>query len=140
MNNAKRAEIFERLREHDPNPTTELHYESAFELLVAVILSAQATDVSVNKATAKLYAEARTPQAILDLGEAGLKRYVKSIGLYNAKAKNIIKTCRILLQQHSGEVPRELESTDRPGCRRQGLLRLDLASELFFRLRSRPGS
>lgn len=107
MNNAKRAEIFERLREHDPDPTTELHYQSAFELLVAVILSAQATDVSVNKATSRLYAKARTPQAILDLGEAGLKRYVKSIGLYNAKAKNIIKTCRILLQQHGGEVPRD---------------------------------
>jgi len=107
MNNAKRAQIFARLRDNDPQPTTELHYASAFELLVAVILSAQATDVSVNKATAKLYAEARTPQAMLELGEAGLKHYVKSIGLYNAKAKNIIKTCRILMQQHAGEVPRD---------------------------------
>ncbi len=107
MNSAKRAQIFARLREHDPQPTTELHYRSPFELLIAVILSAQATDVSVNKATAKLYAKARTPRAMLNLGEAGLKRYVKSIGLYNAKAKNIIKTCRLLLHEHGGEVPRD---------------------------------
>jgi endonuclease-3 len=107
MNNTKRAQIFARLREHDPQPTTELHYASPFELLVSVILSAQATDVSVNKATAKLYAKANTPQAILKLGEAGLKRYIKTIGLFNSKAKNIIQTCRILIEQHAGEVPRD---------------------------------
>ena len=105
MNKAKRAEIFRRLREHNPNPTTELHYNSPFELLIAVILSAQATDVGVNKATARLFPVANTPQAILDLGEDGLKKYIKTIGLYNSKAKNIIATCRILLEKHSGEVP-----------------------------------
>ncbi len=107
MNAAKRAQIFARLRDHNPHPTTELAYGSAFELLISVILSAQATDVSVNKATARLYAKANTPQAILELGENGLKQYVKSIGLYNSKAKNIIKTCRILLERHAGEVPRD---------------------------------
>ena len=107
MNAEKRAQIFARLRDHDPNPTTELAYGSVFELLVSVVLSAQATDVSVNKATEKLYAKANTPQTMLALGEAGLRRYIKSIGLFNSKAKNIIKTCRILIDQYGGEVPRD---------------------------------
>ena len=105
MNKAKRTEIFERLRDADPEPETELQYGSPFELLVAVILSAQATDVGVNKATAKLFPVANTPQAILDLGEDGLKDYVKTIGLYNSKAANIIKTCRALVDEHDGRVP-----------------------------------
>ena len=107
MNPAKRQQIFERLRQHNPEPRTELHYSSDFELLIAVVLSAQATDVSVNKATAKLYPVANTPQAILDLGVDGLKPYIKTIGLYNSKAENIIKTCRILVEQYHGKVPRE---------------------------------
>ena len=105
MNQEKRREIFERLRAADPNPTTELQHETPFQLLVSVILSAQATDRGVNKATAGLYAVAGTPQAILDLGEKGLKQYIKTIGLYNTKAANIIKTCRLLVEQHNGEVP-----------------------------------
>ncbi len=105
MNADKRAEIFCRLSEHIPNADTELNYSSPFELLVAVILSAQATDVGVNRATAGLYPVANTPAAILKLGEAGLKKYIKTIGLYNTKAKNIIKTCRILAEQHDGQVP-----------------------------------
>lgn len=105
MNAAKRLEIFRRLHETNPNPATELHYQSPFELLVAVILSAQATDVSVNKATAKLYPVANTPQAILALGEQGLASYIRTIGLYNSKAKNIIKTCQLLLERHNGQVP-----------------------------------
>jgi endonuclease-3 len=105
MNREKRTEIFHRLQAHNPNPTTELKYDSPFELLIAVILSAQATDVGVNKATAKLFPIANTPQAILDLGEDGLKEYIKTIGLYNSKAKNIIATCRILLKKHAGKVP-----------------------------------
>ena len=105
MNKAKRTEIFTRLRDANPSPKTELQYNSSFELLVAVILSAQATDVGVNKATAKLYPVANTPQAILDLGEDGLKSYVKTIGLYNSKAANIMKTCRALVDEHDGEVP-----------------------------------
>lgn len=120
MNQDKRAQIFSRLRENDPNPTTELHYASPFELLVSVILSAQATDVSVNKATEKLYVKANTPQAILKLGETGLKRYVKSIGLFNAKAKNIIKTCSMLIDQHAGEVPRDRDALEAlPGVGRK---------------------
>ena len=107
MNPAKRAEIFRRLREANPKPTTELEYATPFQLLVAVILSAQATDVGVNKATRKLFPVAGTPQAILALGEAGLKRYISSIGLFNAKAKNVIATCRALVEEHGGEVPRE---------------------------------
>ena len=106
MNRDKRTEIYRRLREHIPKPETELRYASPFELLVSVILSAQATDISVNKATAELYPVANTPQAILDLGEAGLKRYIRKIGLYNSKAKNIIATCKRLLAEHVGEVPR----------------------------------
>ncbi len=106
MNPQERAEIYQRLRAQNPKPKTELRYASPFELLVAVILSAQATDISVNKATAKLYAVANTPASILALGEDGLKRYIRTIGLFNSKAKNIIATCEILLQQHAGEVPK----------------------------------
>jgi len=105
MNRQKRYEIFSRLREANPHPTTELRYSTPFELLIAVILSAQATDVGVNKAIAKLYPVANTPQAILDLGLDDLKEYVKTIGLYNSKAENIIKTCRILIDEHGGKVP-----------------------------------
>lgn len=105
MNASKRAEIFRRLAEHNPNPDTELHYQSPFELLISVILSAQATDIGVNKATARLYPVANTPDAILALGEDGLKSYIKTIGLFNTKAKNIIRTCRILLDEHGGTVP-----------------------------------
>ena len=94
VNKQKRIEIFSRLRAANPHPTTELNYDSPFELLIAVILSAQATDVGVNKATASLYPVANTPQAILDLGLAGLKRHIRTIGLFNSKAENIIKTCR----------------------------------------------
>ena len=106
MNREKRTHIFNTLRERMPAPTTELEYGSPFELLVAVILSAQATDVGVNKATQKLYPVANTPEAILALGVEGLKRYIRTIGLYNNKAENIIKTCRILIEEHDGEVPR----------------------------------
>ena len=106
MNRDKRISIYSTLRERMPEPTTELEYESPFELLIAVILSAQATDVSVNKATQKLYPVANTPDSILALGVEGLKPYIKTIGLFNSKAENIIKTCRILLDEHDGEVPR----------------------------------
>jgi len=105
MNKQKREEIFQRLQQANPSPTTELAYNTPFELLISVILSAQATDISVNKATAKLYQIANTPQAILKLRETGLKEYIKTIGLYNSKASNIIKTCQILIEQHYGEVP-----------------------------------
>ena len=105
MNREKRIQIFSRLRENNPNPTTELNYDSPFELLVAVILSAQATDVGVNKATDKLFPAANTPEAILALGVDGLKKYIKTIGLFNAKAENIIKTCQILIDQHNSTVP-----------------------------------
>ena len=107
MNQQKRRQILERLREANPHPTTELHYRTPFELLIAVILSAQATDVSVNKATAQLYPLANTPAAILALGLEGLKSYIKTIGLYNSKAENILKTCQMLLSQHGGEVPED---------------------------------
>ncbi|NIJ78080.1 endonuclease-3 [Xanthomonas campestris] len=100
-------EMFARLRELNPHPTTELEYTTPFELLIAVLLSAQATDVGVNKATRKLYPVANTPRDILDLGEEGLKRYIATIGLFNAKAKNVIATCRILLEQHGGQVPHD---------------------------------
>ncbi|AMO57936.1 endonuclease III [Endozoicomonas montiporae] len=120
MNKQKRTEIFTRLRDQNPNPTTELNYSSSFELLIAVILSAQATDVGVNKATDKLYPVANTPQAILDLGLDGLKSYVKTIGLYNAKAENIIKTCAMLLELHNGEVPDNREALEAlPGVGRK---------------------
>lgn len=105
MNREKRTAIFSILRERMPAPTTELEYENPFELLVAVVLSAQATDISVNKATAKLFPVASTPEAILSLGVDGLKRYIRTIGLFNNKAENIIKACRILIDKHSGEVP-----------------------------------
>lgn len=110
MNKQKRTEIFERLKAANPAPTTELEYGSTFELLIAVMLSAQATDVGVNKATRKLFPVANTPRAILDLGEDGLKSYISTIGLYNSKAKNVIKTCRALLDDHDGEVPRTREA------------------------------
>ena len=120
MNRQKRQQIFERLRADNPHPTTELNYASPFELLIAVILSAQATDKGVNKATAKLFPQANTPQAILDLGEAGLKHYIKTIGLFNSKAKNIIQTCRILQEEHGGEVPRERHALEAlPGVGRK---------------------
>ena len=112
MNQAKRIEILTRLREQNPHPTTELEYNSPFELLIAVILSAQATDKGVNKATAKLFPVANTPQAILDLGLEGLKEYIKTIGLYNSKAENIIKTCRDLFEKHNGEVPENREALE----------------------------
>ena len=105
MNKQKRTEIFTRLRGANPKPTPELHYSNPFELLIAVILSAQATDVGVNKATDKLYPVANTPEAILALGVDGLKEYIKTIGLFNSKAENVIKTCRSLLEQHGSEVP-----------------------------------
>ncbi|MDO9813922.1 endonuclease III [Glaesserella parasuis] len=112
MNKEKRIEILTRLRNENPHPTTELNYSNPFELLIAVILSAQATDVGVNKATAKLYPVANTPQAILDLGLDGLKEYIKTIGLYNNKAENIIKTCRDLIEKHNGEVPQTREELE----------------------------
>jgi len=120
MKPAERYELFRRLRELNPAPTTELEYRTPFELLIAVLLSAQATDVGVNKATRKLYPVANTPQAMLDLGEDGLKRYIGTIGLFNAKAKNVIATCRILLEQHGGEVPRSREALESlPGVGRK---------------------
>jgi len=120
MNKEKRYEIFRRLRENNPNPTTELEYKTTFELLIAVILSAQATDVSVNKATAKLYPVANTPAAILKLGVKGLTPYIKTIGLFNSKAENVIKTCQILLEQHGGEVPEDRKALEAlPGVGRK---------------------
>ena len=120
MKRADVVELFSRLRELDPHPTTELEYRTPFELLIAVILSAQATDVGVNKATRRLYPVAATPQAILDLGEDGLKRHIATIGLYNAKAKNIIATCRILVERYGGEVPRSREALEAlPGVGRK---------------------
>ncbi|MEO1247153.1 MAG: endonuclease III [Pseudomonadota bacterium] len=109
MNREKRHAIFATLRAANPEPRTELEYDSPFELLVAVILSAQATDVGVNKATRKLYPVANTPEAIHALGVAGLTRYIRTIGLFNSKAKNIIQTCRILIDEHDSEVPRTRE-------------------------------
>ena len=120
MRLADRKEFFRRLQSVNPKPETELVYSTAFELLIAVILSAQATDVGVNKATRKLYAVANTPLAILDLGEDGLKKYIRTIGLYNSKAANIIKACRIILEQHGGEVPRDRKSLESlPGVGRK---------------------
>lgn len=107
MNNAQRQAFFATLKTHNPEPTTELNYSTPFELLIAVILSAQATDVSVNKATDKLYPVANTPQAILELGVDGLKSYIKTIGLFNSKAENIIKTCQQLIELHHGDVPED---------------------------------
>jgi len=120
VNPQKRQAIFARLRAANPQPRTELTYASAFELLVAVILSAQATDKSVNKATAGLFRAANTPASILALGERGLSKYIRSIGLYNAKAKNIIATCRMLLERHGGEVPTTREALEElPGVGRK---------------------
>lgn len=120
MNKQKRAEIFARWKEDNPNPTTELEFNSTFELLIAVLLSAQATDVSVNKATAKLFPVANTPQAMYDLGVEGLKEYIKTIGLYNAKAENAIKTCKALIDKHGGEVPEDREALEAlPGVGRK---------------------
>lgn len=107
MNKDKRREIFARLQAQNPNPSTELEYSSPFELLIAVILSAQATDVGVNKATKKLYPVANTPEAIYALGVDGLKNYIKTIGLFNSKAENVIKTCRMLIDEHDSVVPDE---------------------------------
>jgi len=107
MNAAKRFEIFARLREQNPKPTTELRYQTPFELLVAVILSAQATDISVNKATQKLFSIAKTPEQIKALGVDGLKPYIRTIGLFNTKAENIIKTCQLLIDQHKSQVPQQ---------------------------------
>ncbi|MES9846401.1 MAG: endonuclease III [Candidatus Sedimenticola sp. 6PFRAG5] len=107
MNKDKRKKIFQRLRDANPNPTTELNYASPFELLIAVILSAQATDRGVNKATAKLFPLANTPEAILALGEEGLKAHIKTIGLYNSKAANIMKTCEILAEQYPASIPED---------------------------------
>ena len=107
MNKQKRIEIFSRLREQNPKPTTELNFSNEFELLIAVILSAQATDVSVNKAIGPLFKVANTPEAIYKLGEKKLKHYIKTIGLYNTKAKNVIKTCKILAQDYAGKVPED---------------------------------
>ena len=120
MNRQKRGEIFERLRAENPKPTTELNFGSPFELLVSVILSAQATDVGVNRATGPLFAVANTPQAIAALGVAGLKDYIRSIGLYNTKAENVVRMCEILLAEHGGEVPRSREALEAlPGVGRK---------------------
>jgi endonuclease III len=120
MNPAKRREIFLRLQAANPNPTTELVHSTPFELLVAVILSAQATDKSVNLATRELFPVANTPRKILDLGEAGLREYVQRIGLYQAKSKHIIQTCRMLLEQHDGQVPQTREALEAlPGVGRK---------------------
>lgn len=120
MNKEKRYEIFRRLREDNPHPTTELNFNSPFELLIAVILSAQATDVGVNKATDKLYPVANTPEAIYALGVEGLSEYIKTIGLFNSKAKNVIETCRLLIELHGSQVPDNREALEAlPGVGRK---------------------
>ncbi|MBD8491654.1 endonuclease III [Pseudomonas syringae] len=120
MNAAKRQEIFRRLHEDNPDPRTELAYTTPFELLVAVTLSAQATDVSVNKATARLFPVANTPEAIYALGVEGLSAYIKTIGLYNSKARNVIETCRLLIERHNSEVPQTREALEAlPGVGRK---------------------
>ena len=120
MNKDKRRQILERLRADNPNPQTELNWSTPFELLIAVLLSAQATDVSVNKATDKLYPVANTPQGLLDLGVDGVKEYIKTIGLFNSKAENVIKTCKILIDQYGGEVPENREALEAlPGVGRK---------------------
>ncbi len=120
MNASRRAELYRRLAEANPAPTTELNYRSEFELLVSVILSAQATDISVNKATADLFPVASTPAAMLELGEERLKGYIRTIGLFNSKAANIIKACRILVDRHGGEVPRARDALEAlPGVGRK---------------------
>jgi len=120
MTPRQRAALFRRLQKANPQPATELVYQSPFELLVAVILSAQATDVSVNKATAGLFEVANTPAAMLALGESGLKHHIRTIGLFNTKAKNILRTCRTLLDEHGGAVPRDREALEAlPGVGRK---------------------
>ncbi|MDC1528833.1 endonuclease III [Gammaproteobacteria bacterium] len=120
MNKAKRTEIFTRLRNENPTPTTELKYASTFELLIAVMLSAQATDVSVNKATEKLFPVANSPEAIVALGESKVRNYIKTIGLFNTKAANVIKTCKILVEQHDSQVPNTREALEAlPGVGRK---------------------
>lgn len=120
MNKAKRLEILTRLRDDNPNPETELDFTTPFELLVAVTLSAQATDVSVNKATAKLFPKANTPQGILDIGLESLREHIKTIGLYNSKANNVYKMCQILIDKHGGEVPENREALEAlPGVGRK---------------------
>ncbi len=120
MNSKKRYEIFSRLREHIKQPRSELQYRSNFELLISVLLSAQATDVSVNKATAKLYPVANTPQKMLALGEDGVKHYIKTIGLFNSKAKNVVATCKLLIEQHDSVVPQDRSSLEAlPGVGRK---------------------
>ncbi len=120
MNKQKRQQIFEKLRAENPNPKTELEYSSPFELLISVLLSAQSTDVGVNKATRKLYPAANTPQAIYDLGLEGLKTYIKTIGLFNTKAANVIKTCKILINEHNSVIPESREALEAlPGVGRK---------------------
>jgi len=120
MNKTKRTEIFTRLRNENPSPTTELKYASNFELLIAVMLSAQATDVSVNKATEKLFPVANSPEAIVALGESKVRNYIKTIGLFNTKAANVIKTCKILVEQHDSQVPNTREALEAlPGVGRK---------------------
>ncbi len=120
MNKEKRTQIFSRWRDANPHPTTELEYSSVFELLIAVILSAQATDLSVNKATATLFAAANTPQKMLELGVDGVKQHIKSIGLFNSKAENVIKTCKALVENHEGTVPDERHALEAlPGVGRK---------------------
>jgi endonuclease-3 len=120
VNRSKRQQIFERLRAANPNPTTELEYGNPFQLLIAVILSAQSTDVGVNKATRALFKRIKTPKTMLKLGEDGLKEYIKTIGLFNTKARNIIKTCTLLEEQHNGKVPEDRESLEAlPGVGRK---------------------
>ena len=120
MNKTKRIEFLTRLRKKNPSPTTELRYSSSFELLISVILSAQATDISVNKVTEQLFKKAGTPEAMYALGEQSLKSFIKSIGLFNTKAKNVIKACRILIDEHDSEVPKDRESLEKlPGVGRK---------------------
>ena len=120
MNKAIREQLFSRLARQNPNPQTELRYSSSFELLISVILSAQATDVGVNRATRGLYKAANTPQSIYDLGIDGLKEYIKTIGLFNTKAKNIIQTCKILIDQHASKVPEDRDALEAlPGVGRK---------------------
>src|SRR5690554_828236 len=120
MNADKRRQIFERLRNENPNPTTELEYNSTFQLLIAVLLSAQATDVGVNKATRELFRVAPTPETMLALGVDGVKKYINTIGLFNTKAENVIKTCRMLIDQHGSQVPDTREALEAlPGVGRK---------------------
>ena len=120
MNKNKRSEIFKKLKAQNPKPTTELEYANSFELLIAVVLSAQATDVSVNKATKKLFLVANTPEAIVTLGGEGLKKYIRTIGLYNTKAGNILKTCKLLIEEFDSQVPEDRISLEKlPGVGRK---------------------